>query len=282
MTNYIIDYQSHNGISYMHSVTERSQKAHSFYRAESHTFIELLLVLSGAVDYSIDGAQYSVNTGDLIIINAGEFHSSKISHLSDCERINLHFSPTFIPVLTDIDTMSPFTDAHLYQHVLPQKLVKTTRIKELMQKIAPLCAEEGKYRDLKIICLIQELIVELHIAVERLLQDEYRLLLAPKVTNELFQEAISYINSNITSALSASEVADALGISESYLHRLFKTIMGISICKYITNQKMQLALSLLRKGRSAQNVAEYLGYEYYATFFTQFMRVFGKPPTQLK
>ncbi len=275
-------YQSRNGISYNHSVTEQSKKAHSFYRAESHTSIELLLVLSGRVDYSIDGAQYSVGTGDLIVINAGEFHSSKIDHSSECERINLHFSPSFIPVLMDTDATSPFANAHLYQHVIPQKLVKSTKIEELMQKISSLCAEDNKYQDLKIICLIQELIVEIHTAVDRLLQDEYHLLLTPKITNELFQEAISFINSNITSALSASEIASALGISESYLHRLFKNILGISIHNYITNQKMQLALSLLRKGHSAQNVAERLGYEYYATFFTQFVRVFGKPPTQLK
>ena len=280
--SYNTSYKSINGISYNHSLTEKSKTAHSFYKAESHTTVELLLVLSGQVDYSIDGAQDRIGSGSLIIINAGEFHSSKIDHTTDCERINLHFSPNFIPGLKDVDANSPFSNAHLYQHVIPSEIVKKSEIEALLRKIAPYCESDTKYKDLKIISLVQDIIAELNTVVDELLSDKYHLLLAPKITNELFQEAIHYINSEITQNINVADVATALGVSESYLHRLFKKIMGISVHNYIKNQKMQLALSLLKKGHSAQNVSEMLGYEYYATFFSQFMQVFGKRPTEFK
>ena len=58
--------------------------------------------------------------------------------------------------------------------------------------------------------------------------------------------------------------------------------MGISLHTYIQNQKMQLALSLIRKGYTPQNVSEMLGFDYYATFFNQFKAVFGKSPNQFR
>lgn len=56
--------------------------------------------------------------------------------------------------------------------------------------------------------------------------------------------------------------------------------MGISFREYVENQKMKLASILLQQGYTAQNAADYLGYEYYKTFYLQYKRVFKASPSQ--
>ena len=109
----ITTYKSKNEISYNHSTTQQSKNEHPFYNAESHSMIEILLVLSGSADYFINGSQYHISTGDLIVINAGEFHTSKTNHTEYYEHINLHFSPNYIPKLKDIDATAPFSNVNL-------------------------------------------------------------------------------------------------------------------------------------------------------------------------
>ena len=274
-------YKSPNGINYHHDFIDPSPKAHPYYKAESHRTIELLFVLDGTMYYSIDGAQFTVNKGDLIIINAGEFHASRASHKTVCERLNLHFSPNFLPVLKN-DLISSFTKTNLYQHVLPKEFISKTKILSTLKKIESISRQTDKYKDLRIISLIQILIAEINTVIDELLLKKYHYITPPIATNEVFQLAIDYINKHIQENLTPPIISKYLGVSESYLHRLFKRHMGISIHQYIQNQKMQLALSLLRKGHAAQNVAAMLGYEYYTTFFAQFKRVFGRSPNKLK
>ena len=114
--------------------------------------------------------------------------------------------------------------------------------------------------------------------VETLISSEYHLIPQPKSTNELLQSIIKYINENITKNVSTLDISSMLGISESYLYRFFKQKMGITLHHYIQNQKLQYALSLLNQGLLPQYVSNYLGYDYYTTFYTQFKRRFGRSP----
>ena len=270
-----------NGITYNHSLKSQPNNS-TIYHAESHPNIEVLLLLSGKVEFSINGELYQIEPGDFLIINSWSFHSSQIVPNSPCERLNLHFNPNFIPTLHDLDLSYPFSNTHLYQHIIPKAIVDKSRIKQIMKRIDSTCRQETKYKDAKIISLIQDLVIEINIAVDLLLTTEKHSFLSPKSSNQILQETIQFINANLNQQITASTLAFQLGISESSLYRIFKQQMGVSIHDYIQNQKMQLALSLIRKGHLPQNVSEMLGYDYYATFFTQFKRVFGKTPNQFK
>ena len=281
MNNSYPHYQSPNRISYNHSLRTATKKD-SVYRAESHPNIEVLLLLAGQMYFFIDGATYRISSGDFIILNAWSYHWSQLDDKNPCERINLHFSPEFIPSLTDIDLMFPFSNTNLYQNIIPKKLVEKTKIPEIMRAFDPICNASDKYKDAKLISLIQDLVIEINLALEILLTKEYHLISSPQSTNELLQATIKYINSTLSQAVSTAKIAAQIGISESYLYNIFKTQMGISLHTYIQNQKMQLALSLIRKGYTPQNVSEMLGFDYYATFFNQFKAVFGKSPNQFR
>lgn len=281
MTNKDFHYHCPNLISYSHRFLPASKKQHLSYVSESHRLVEIMLVVQGKMHYNIDGAQYVANEGDIAVINAGEFHSSRASHVTLCERQILHFSTSSIPVFKSVAPMQAFQKTSLYQHIIPKEVVQKTKMLSLFKKIEALCKKDDLYKDLKLFSLLISCIAELNFAVD-LLTTKNHYITSPITTNDLLKSTINYINENIQKPLPISKVAQYIGVSESYLHRLFKKNMGISILNYIQNQKMQLALSLLRKGHSAQSVSEMVGYEYYATFSNVFKKIFEVSPSEFK
>lgn len=270
---------SQNNI-YLHKSVGVEESRRTGYPAESHSRIELLLLISGKLDYIIDGATFPVSPGDLIVVGARELHSLKIDPSEPYERIVVQFSPKHIPRLQDADLQSVFSNAYRYQHIIPKELVKRAKIDKVMYKLISCIALKYPYRDLAILSELMRLIAEIHRTSNQLLTTKAHLMLPPpQKQTALLNSAIEYVNANLTKPITAESAAFALGISKDYLYHFFKEQMGVPFRQYVQNQKMQLAYMLIQQGYSVQRTAEYLGYEYYATFFTQYKRVFKKPPS---
>lgn len=271
---------SPNSINLIHSVNIQSPEEKYFsYPSESHTMLELIFLTSGSLSISINGMTYKAKAGDLIVINATEFHSMETSLDEPYERINLHFPPNLLPFLKGLDVLYPFQNSHLYQHIITDALVKKSKIPSILKKMLTFCKTITKYTELKLLSLIHDLLFELTILVDALLTNDYHLIPVPQQANNLVRSTIDYINDNVTKNITTSDIAEYLGVSESYLYRIFKKTMNVALHNYIHQQKMQQALAWLRNGYTPQSVSERLGYEYYATFFTQFKKTFKEPPS---
>ena len=273
------DYLSKDNFYYHHTLNTAPNDYSR--RPESHNRIEILYLISGIVDYHINGATFTIHPGDIIIVNAQELHTLHIQAGEPYERIVLHLSPSLVPSINNLDLAFPFLNAHLYEHIIPKKIVEQTNIVSILKSIMPFAQKQTKYSDVKIVSKIVDVISEINQAVDMLITNNNHLIPQPKSTNELLQEIIKYVNKNLNKNYSILEIAQVFNVSESYLHRFFKSHMNISLYQYICNQKLQLALSLLNKGYTPQYVSDHLGYDYYTTFYTQFKRKFGKSPKHI-
>lgn len=270
-----------NDIYYHHSITIADDNKPLTMKPESHASVELLLLISGNVEYSINGESYMITAGDLIVVNINEIHSLIVNPAVPYERMVLWFPPAFLPKLYDLDLMYPFKNANLYRHILPKNLVQNSAIPEIMGKLETQCADTTRFKDSRIITLILELAIEINRLIKFLLTDTQNLMYNPVSVNKLLHLCVDYINQNITKNITGADIAQHLHISESYLYRIFKSSMNITIHKYICNRKMQLADSLLKQGKSPQEVSDYLGYEYYSTFFMNYKKHFSRTPKKL-
>jgi len=77
--------------------------------------------------------------------------------------------------------------------------------------------------------------------------------------------------------VTADSVAEQFRISAVYARRLFRTYHGITIGSYITRQKLDLAVQLLREGDPPVRVARYLGWTP-AYFSRAYKARFGASP----
>ncbi len=99
--------------------------------------------------------------------------------------------------------------------------------------------------------------------------------LAPSVI-QMAERAEKYIAKNYREALSVEAISSALGISVSYLHRIFKQVKGIGVTEYITYCRMEMAKTMLSSGNTrAYEIAAAVGYSDPLYFSRVFKKYFG-------
>lgn len=101
---------------------------------------------------------------------------------------------------------------------------------------------------------------------------QYLFLLAQKFPNnsnspeikriEYVEEALKYIETNYFWEITVQSIADFLNIDRSYLHRLFKSSVGVSIKEYLLNFRIKRACDLLiHTDLPISTISRSVGYE---------------------
>ena len=270
------EYISKNGIRFHHSVSTQENGKQDTLIPETHPMCEIILLLSGSVKYKIEGRSYDLSPLDAIIIHPNKLHSREINPPVPYERMVLHFSPDLLPSFADLNLLSNYAGAFL-PSVLPKKIIEKSNLIELMKQCETLCQTRNKYTDLRFVSLILQIVETLNEIILKL--DETNALPPIKV-DKISHSCIQYINLHLTDKdkLTPQNLAKELHISASHLQHTFKKELGISLHAYIFNQRMQLARKLLLQGQSPQSVSNLLNYEYYSTFYHNFIKRFGAPP----
>ena len=101
-------------------------------------------------------------------------------------------------------------------------------------------------------------------------------------TKELYDYAITFINENYAQPLSMQSVCDEIGISQTYLSRLFRKYSSITFNAYLTRCRMEAAKELLRGKPDLllRDVAACVGYEDSSYFTKVFHQYTGQTPSQ--
>ncbi|MCR5249220.1 MAG: AraC family transcriptional regulator [Lachnospiraceae bacterium] len=93
---------------------------------------------------------------------------------------------------------------------------------------------------------------------------------------------ISYLTEHLRENICIADLASHFYMNPDYLARLFKRHMHVPIGHYITLQRISMAETLLREGKTVSEVQEYLGYSSYAHFFRTFQKITGISPSRYR
>lgn len=105
----------------------------------------------------------------------------------------------------------------------------------------------------------------------------------PKAASVPVQKCIDYIRAHICQPLTVQQVASALGFSESYLSRAFKSETQLTMLSYIQEEKIRTAKLLLKNpAYSVQDVMERLGYVSQSHFTKLFHAQIGMTPSRYR
>jgi len=97
------------------------------------------------------------------------------------------------------------------------------------------------------------------------------------------QKTMTYINANLSANLSLSELASLMQITPGYLSTVFHRETGLTLTRYIAEQRMKAALQLLRMTRlQVQSIAQLCGFSDPNYFSKQFRRCYGMTPMQYR
>ena len=100
-----------------------------------------------------------------------------------------------------------------------------------------------------------------------------------QTTSTLVKKAFAYIQQNYTRSFSLVELSETIGVSKSYLSRIFKMETGISLWDYLNRFRIQKAKELLLlTNESITGVAADVGYEDVGYFGRVFREITGFSP----
>lgn len=114
--------------------------------------------------------------------------------------------------------------------------------------------------------------------VERYLEKD-----STSCSERYWENAVRYIGEHYKENLTGKTVAANLGISESYLGKLFRQYMGYSFLECLTMHRIYVALDLLSQtDLKTYQIAEMVGYRDARHFSDIFKKLVGVTPTQYR
>ncbi len=126
----------------------------------------------------------------------------------------------------------------------------------------------------------------LDLAIKRLVDEQGEMTLALYIQNRPLStvtRAVSILNSDYMSPISAKDISQKLHINQSYLSRLFKREMGCSMMEYLAQRRMEHAKNLIANTQiPISSIAFNVGYADQNYFSRYFKKVTGQSPTAFR
>ncbi|NLM61133.1 MAG: helix-turn-helix domain-containing protein [Clostridiales bacterium] len=95
---------------------------------------------------------------------------------------------------------------------------------------------------------------------------------------DIIKSSIDYIEQNLKADIKAEELAMMSHYSTFHYHRLFSSVIGMSVSSYILKRRLDHALGEIADGRKAIDVVLEYGFDTYAGFYKAFVRMYGCSP----
>ncbi|MGG4049625.1 AraC family transcriptional regulator [Paenibacillus favisporus] len=163
----------------------------------------------------------------------------------------------------------------LMSHVISSLVQEGFDIGPLMNEIDLLQLQHCQNRDeLRQLLVSQTDHVILYLETLRRRDDDY---------GAIVHQAIAFIENHYAENISISDVASSLGISASYLSRLFKAEVGKRPQEYLTEYRLKISKTLLKDHRKTlQQIIEQIGYNDVHTYIRSFKKFEGTTPGEYR
>lgn len=244
------------------------------FKTHLHKYYEFLYIVSGDASYIVEDNEYPVGKGDLFITRPGEIHSIVFHSHETYERHFVQISEGFLADIP-VDLLGRIRSSPMgVNNRIPAELSKGNNIDSYFQNIAQFVTNRVEESEV----LIKTYVIQLIEAANRLLSEN---ICAVKLEeNSRIAAAKSYIENNLSSAVTLEEIAAAAYTNPSYLSRLFHKCTGLTVKEYINLRRIFLAKRLIQEGRSLNSVYVECGFSDYSVFYRAFKKSTGKSPRE--
>lgn len=243
-----------------------------------HDFYELFCLLSGEMEYLVEGNRYHLTPGTLLLIAPGEMHRpSPEGKPRDFDRIVLWMNPRFVSSLSGMlpQVVRAFEGGHPGWNLMtPDE--KTYQI--LLNLLYALLYEKERAG--------ADSLYLVYLATSQLLIHLSRVLgrhtaLTGRIGNRHAEtmKVYEYINGHFREEISVGELAEQFYMDKNTLTRQFKRIFGLTPGEFIRRKRLEEATALIRQGEALQEAGYRCGFADYSAFYRAFRQVYGISPS---
>lgn len=196
-------------------------------------FVELILIRDGEGFFTIEGKEYPVKKGDLVVLNSGVIHDESRGMVS-----------SYACAVSGIRKAGLRENAMIHDGVNP--VIATNDEFGIIDGILSqmfylLCGDVPKGEE-SCQCLLDALLMQMERVLERMKKDVEENMTERKLLAEQIRD---YIDQNYMNDISLGSISDALHISLFYLSHTFKEFFGYSPIQYVLRRRIGEAQSLL-------------------------------------
>ena len=268
--NHVIN-NDYDGYMFNHNVSEGYD-----FNSHIHKCHEFIKVLSGRLLYNVEGTDYILSEGDVIMTKPEELHSFSFPEPCRYERIFFHIYPGMFHNHPQLDDLL-CSRLSGYFNRIPAALAERYGIDDIFKGLERCCAAPVPETDF----LALTYALQLATVVGIILRDEHPD--NPPVTlNKTTNSVRDYIDKHYNEPISLNDIASAVYMSPSYASRTFKRETGMKIKEYLNMRRVTQAKNLIMEGRKATAIFSGCGFKDYSTFFRAFIKYSGMTPDEFR
>lgn len=250
------------------------------YEIPEHTqeCAEISYVVSGCCDFYTDGQVFHAREGDVHVISPGRRHRI----VADSTE-NLRMA--YIGFYLHEEEADPARQAlnAFYEDAPCQLRCDRNHLKAAVEQLlTEIYVSKDYSREVVDACITQILITVWRLfrygpeESGQRVSDEARM---ERIVGHTVLRALRYIDTNIGQIENVSQVAGQLRYNATYLSKVFRERMGITMSEYIAGKRIEEAKKLLHDGVSVSKTAQRLGYASSQSFCKMFRRHTGQIPS---
>ena len=244
-----------------------------------HEFDKLVILVSGRVDYTVEGTSYRLEPWDILLVRHHMIHKAAIDLSVPYERIIIYLDSAYVERFApEAGLMDCFAAAEKRRYCLMRPDADSAeRLRDALRRL-----EDSEDDELFGAQLLRgTLLVQLLVLINRIMLSDNSHEDSAGSGGRI-APALSYINENLTAELSIDDMAAMCYMSRYHFMRLFKAQTGCTVHNYIRQKRLVLAARLIREGMSAAAAAAECGFSDYSAFHRAFTKTFRVSPGKIK
>ncbi|MFV0362515.1 MAG: AraC family transcriptional regulator [Suipraeoptans sp.] len=261
--------------------TETRERSNVCSTSHWHNFLEITCVLDGEVKYYVEGREYHLQSGDIILFNHLESHHWEVIS-SKLELMVLVFSSRIISDsmnMMDREYLVPFfkRGSNFTNKINGQGEIGSC----LWQMIEEICEEKSNENPGYMIMVKADIMRILTLLIRHYQREEHSIDNSKSEKAELnrISDVIEYMKSNYFERITLEDVAAKACMCPNYFSSYFHRKTGNSFQEYLTRIRMDRARNMLRDSNSGiTTVAHACGVSNMSNFYRLYKKTYGISP----
>lgn len=245
-----------------------------------HDDIELIYVLSGKMDYQINGETVGLSVGDGLFVNARQLHFGFSRERNECIFICVLLHPL---MLCATEFMAEtFVNPVIQNQGMPWLLLKkgVPWQENVNQSIVKLYEASRKETPQ---LLIQSLFCQIWDALYRGMPEQRTNSIRQSGDQMVIQEMIRFIDRHFAESLSIAQIAAAGHVSPSKCYHLFHDYLHQTPVEYMTRLRLEKSIDLMKEtDQSLTEIALSCGFSGASYYSEMFRRYYGCKPSHYR